>query len=167
MNKIIYVYGDATAPTMQGRKIIAHVSNDAGRWGRGFVLSLSQRWRLPEERYREWSKSNPDKTKEKFILGGVQFVRVAENLQVANMIAQHGIRTEGGVPPIRYGALRTCLQKVAAEAARESASVHMPRIGCGLAGGEWSRVESIIEKTLVAAGASVLVYDLPNTIRLP
>jgi hypothetical protein len=40
------------------------------------------------------------------------------------------------------------------------ASVHMPRIGCGLAGGKWEEIEPIIERTLVAKGMTVVVYDL-------
>jgi hypothetical protein len=36
----------------------------------------------------------------------------------------------------------------------------MPRIGCGLAGGQWSEIEPIIERTLLAAGVEVYVYDL-------
>lgn len=34
----------------------------------------------------------------------------------------------------------------------------MPRIGCGLAGGTWARVEEVISKTL--EGIPVTVYDL-------
>ena len=40
-----------------------------------------------------------------------------------------------------------------------SASVHMPRIGCGLTGGEWPEIEKIIDETLCAAGVEVFVYD--------
>ncbi|WP_438033467.1 hypothetical protein [Sorangium sp. So ce204] len=32
--------------------------------------------------------------------------------------------------------------------------------GCGLAGGQWPDVESIVQRTLCAAGLSVHVYDL-------
>jgi hypothetical protein len=35
----------------------------------------------------------------------------------------------------------------------------MPRIGCGLAGGEWSKVEPLIEEHLCGAGLAVTVYD--------
>jgi hypothetical protein len=36
----------------------------------------------------------------------------------------------------------------------------MPRIGCGLAGGEWSQVEAVIAATLLAGGIDVFVFDL-------
>ena len=62
--------------------------------------------------------------------------------------------------PIRYDAVETALSRVADEAARLKASVHMPRIGCGLAGGTWDRIEPIIHRTLCGRGVEVLVYDL-------
>ena len=39
MTAIQYLTGDATAPTASGNKIIAHVCNDIGGWGKGFVLA--------------------------------------------------------------------------------------------------------------------------------
>ena len=54
MSTIDYVKGDATSPVGSGTKIICHVCNDVGGWGRGFVVALSRRWSAPEARYREW-----------------------------------------------------------------------------------------------------------------
>ncbi|HJK89231.1 MAG TPA: hypothetical protein RMH85_21120 [Polyangiaceae bacterium LLY-WYZ-15_(1-7)] len=51
---IDYVVGDATRPGGDGPKIIVHVCNDVGGWGRGFVTALSKRWAAPEEAYRAW-----------------------------------------------------------------------------------------------------------------
>jgi len=42
MNSIKYVVGDATAPKMDGAKIICHVCNNIAGWGKGFVLALSK-----------------------------------------------------------------------------------------------------------------------------
>ncbi|GGN44191.1 hypothetical protein GCM10012285_26520 [Streptomyces kronopolitis] len=49
--------------------------------------------------------------------------------------------------------------RVADGARRLGASVHMPRIGCGLAGGVWSRVEPLISVRLARGGIPVTVYD--------
>jgi hypothetical protein len=35
----------------------------------------------------------------------------------------------------------------------------MPRIGCGLAGGNWSEIEPLIEQFLCGPGVAVSVYD--------
>jgi hypothetical protein len=35
----------------------------------------------------------------------------------------------------------------------------MPRIGCGLAGGKWSKIEPLIDRTLIAHQIPTTVYD--------
>ncbi len=153
---IQFVRGDATAPQGGGVKIIAHICNDVGAWGKGFVLALSRRWPGPAESFKQWYR---DRAETDFGLGAVQFVQVAADLWVANMVAQHGIMPAPGVPPIRYEALECCLEKVAVKARELNASVHMPRIGCGLAGGEWRRIEPLIVHKLCDQDVPVTVYD--------
>lgn len=153
--EIRYRVGDATAPSAAGNKLIAHICNDQGAWGKGFVLALSRRWQQPAEAFRAWCTE-----KSGFELGAVQFVQVEPDLWVANMIAQHRLRAQNGIPPIRYEALKGCLEKVTIKAKELGATVHMPRIGCGLAGGEWSRIEPIIVDALCGQGINVTVYDL-------
>jgi O-acetyl-ADP-ribose deacetylase (regulator of RNase III) len=155
MMDIQYTKGDATSPEQGGNKIIVHICNDIGGWGKGFVMAISKKWKAPEKQYRDWYKS-----KDNFELGQVQFVQVEEDLWVANMIGQHKInKDEQGNAPIRYEAVRQCLEKVGAFALENNASVHMPRIGCGLAGGKWEEIEPIIIDTLSGRDVAVTVYD--------
>ena len=150
--KINYVKGDATKPVGEGNKIIVHICNDIGAWGAGFVLALSKRWKGPEQGYRY--RNDPNKHK----LGNVQYCAVENDIMVANMIAQHNIGPDSeDNPPIRYDALKKCLQDVNRVAQEIQASVHMPRIGCGLAGGDWSKVSKIVEETL--EHVNIYVYD--------
>lgn len=139
-------------------EIIVHVCNDVGGWGRGFVVALSRRWPEPEQQYRAWHRG---KLSQPFALGEVQFVSVAPDISVANLIGQRGLKTHQRTPPVRYDAIRLGLRSVAAFASARSASVHMPRIGCGLAGGRWEEIEPIIREELLARGVAVIVYDLP------
>jgi O-acetyl-ADP-ribose deacetylase (regulator of RNase III) len=155
MKDIQYIKGDATSPEGYENKIIVHVCNDIGGWGKGFVMAISKRWKEPEKQYREWFKSKND-----FELGKVQFVQVEENLWVANLIGQHKInKDENGDAPIRYNAIEEGLEAVSDFAKTNNASVHMPRIGCGLAGGKWEMIEPIILKTLSDQDIKVVVYD--------
>jgi O-acetyl-ADP-ribose deacetylase (regulator of RNase III) len=156
MTSIRYLKGDATSPQAAGNKIICHVCNDIGAWGAGFVLALSARWLEPEAEYRKWYAG---RTKNDFALGAVRLVQVEPYIWVANMIGQRGIKTGSKGPPIRYDAVDQCLAKVGEEAVKLDASVHMPRIGCGLAGGKWEEIEPLIEKNLIARSVSVTVYD--------
>ena len=94
-------------------------------------------------------------------LGHVQFVAVEPGLWVANLLGQRGIRRARGVPPIRYDAVRAGLERVADFALEHGATVHLPRIGAGLAGGDWASIERIIIEELSDQGIAVTVYDLP------
>ena len=163
MKEIKYVKGDATNPSGEGLKIICHVCNDVGGWGRGFVLALSKKWKDPENSYRKWSRKSASmcvSTDDMFRLGNIQFVPVEEDLMVANMIGQHDIRWKNGEPPVRYDAIEKCLIKVAQYAKENNASVVCPRFGAGLAGGDWSTIEDIIIKNLCENDIDVTVYDL-------
>jgi O-acetyl-ADP-ribose deacetylase (regulator of RNase III) len=150
------IKGDATSPQAKGPKIIAHVCNDLGGWGKGFVLAISRRWPEPEREYRKWHR---ERAKNDFALGAVQLIRVRQDIWVANMVAQHGMKTGSSGPPIRYDAVEHCLRTVADHALRLSASLHMPRIGCGLAGGKWERIEPIVIESLSRRDISTTVYD--------
>ncbi len=50
---IQYLKGDATNPTGDNNKVIVHICNDLGKWGKGFVLAISKRWSKPEQVYRD------------------------------------------------------------------------------------------------------------------
>ncbi len=167
---IHYLQGDATAPTGEGPKIIAHVCNSVGGWGRGFVKAISKRWPEPEAAYRAWfrDKIHPNvcgltKT---FGLGYVQVIPVEPDLWVANMVAQRGYgprgsaqhREEGDTSiPLEYEALALCLVRVGGLAERLGASIHAPRIGCGLGGSTWDKIEPLIQQSL--QNRQVYVYD--------
>lgn len=156
MGEITYVQGDATVPSVKGTKIVAHVCNDIGGWGKGFVLALSRRWPEPEQAYRAWHRGRASND---FGLGAAQFVQVEPHVWVANMVGQRGIRTGSKGVPVRYEAIDAALGRLAEKATELGASVHMPRIGCGLAGGKWSRVEPLIVERLARRGITVTVYD--------
>lgn len=161
---IHYLIGDATVPLVGvGKRVIAHIVNDQGAWGKGFVTAVSAKWADPEAYYRKQAKSSA----KHFKLGEVQWVFVDIDLAVCSMIAQHGLYSSKNPVPLRYDALERCLTKMI-EGARavagssdekEKLSVHMPRIGCGLARGDWERVSGLIEDALW--DVDVYVYDLP------
>jgi O-acetyl-ADP-ribose deacetylase (regulator of RNase III) len=156
MSEITYIRGDATVPSVKGVKVIAHVCNDIGGWGKGFVLAVSRRWPEPEKAYRAWHR---ERASNDFGLGAVQFVQVEPYVWVANMVGQRGISMGSKGVPVRYEAIDAALERLGEKTAELGASVHMPRIGCGLAGGKWSRIEPLIVERLVKRGLTVTVYD--------
>lgn len=158
---IRYVKGDATDPKGTGPKLIVHCCNDQGGWGSGFVLAISKKWDTPEAAYRIWSSITKDLPDNPFKLGSIQVVPVdpKEEIAVVNLIGQHryGKSDSPHYPFIRYDAIRMGLQRVAKLALQWEATVHMPRMGCGLAGGTWDEVGKIVEETLI--DVDVTVYD--------
>ncbi len=154
---IQYLEGDALLGG--GNRVIAHVCNDAGGWGAGFVLSLSRKWPGPEKHYRKAHQEGRIK------LGFVQLVGVSKSVMVANMVAQTMDMT-----PVRvkYDHLDECLRKVESLVFTLNMStkvpweVHMPRIGVGLGGGSWDMIEPLLFKRLDSQGIVVKVFDLPT-----
>lgn len=151
--KLHFTVGDATKP-IDRPTIIAHVCNDVDKWGAGFVVQLGKAY--PQAKIGFHSIKPADRR-----LGYTQFVRVSDDIVVANMIAQEGTRVLGGDIPLRYDALRECLDEVQNRAESDGYTVSMPRIGAGLAGGDWKIIRSIIVSTM---RVDTYVYTLPSEI---
>lgn len=151
---IKYIIGDATEPVGDGNKLIVHCCNDSGGWGAGFTAAISKRWSEPEMVYKAYHRVHG------LHLGDVHHIAVRPGVWVTNVIGQRGYGTKNnpGYPFVRYDALESGLKLVLEKCHMEGATVHMPRIGCGLAGGTWDRVESILDKVFV--DVTVFVYDL-------
>ena len=109
------------------------------------------------EEFQHWAAVR----KNEFCLGNSLVLRVENDLAAFIMVAQHGYG-ESVIPRIRYSALEKCLKTLADEAVKQHASVHMPRIGCGEAGGSWQIVKEMIDDFLCQRGIDVTIYDLPN-----
>ena len=160
--KIDYVKGDATEPIGEGKKLICHCCNDIGGWGSGFVVALSKKWDDPEIEYRRWANDN--NYNKPFMLGQVQYVRVERDIAVANMIGQSGVGGFHELSPIRYGAIEECLIRIReAWRVKKDFSLHCPRFGAGLAGGDWDSIEHILERVFKDEDINITVYDYEPT----
>ena len=147
-----YINGDATKPIGDGDKIIVHICNNLGKWGAGFVLAISKKWSEPRQEYLKLIK---------YKLGHVQIVQVSDDIYVANMICQNGINGKNKIFKNRvdYDALERCIRKVYKFAKQNNMSIHMPLIGAGLAGGDWNKIENIIEKHISNVNTYVYKFD--------
>lgn len=165
MAELKYVVGDATQPQGPGNRLICHCCNNRGGWGSGFVLALNKRWSQPKAEYRKWHAKGIYNGVT-FELGNVIYVPVQETdearIWVANLIGQHKTLALGEKTPVRYDALEKGFQDVRGFCQHLHFSLHMPRIGAGLARGNWERIEGLIQRVLVAEGVDVSVYDLPG-----
>ncbi|HEV2331044.1 MAG TPA: ImmA/IrrE family metallo-endopeptidase [Verrucomicrobiae bacterium] len=158
LTNVNFVIGDATKLGGSGPQLLVHVVNDkTPNWGAGFGLAVRETWPPIQEEFRSWVSSDRLRLR----LGNIFVARVTQDFFVAPMICQHGYG-HSERPRIRYAALKDCLRKVATAALELKATVHMPRIGSGYAGGSWTLIEQLIDETLCRNGVSVTVYDLPG-----
>jgi O-acetyl-ADP-ribose deacetylase (regulator of RNase III) len=154
--RISYLTGDATDPVADGARIIVHIVNDkTANWGGAFARALRNAYPLAQQDFRAWAQEGH------LELGEVQITDVEDDLYVATMVAQRGYGTSQR-PRLRYDAVRRGLATVAHAARQLAATVHMPRIGAGMAGGSWDVIGELIESELIANGISVTVYSLPG-----
>jgi Zn-dependent peptidase ImmA (M78 family)/O-acetyl-ADP-ribose deacetylase (regulator of RNase III) len=151
------VRGDALRPRGEGEKIIAHVVNDqTPNWGAGFGRALQLKWPQAQRAFKEaFEQTHGSK------LGQTFLSRVDDWVATFQMVAQRGYGASPK-PRLRYGALRDCLQQLREAAIQRNASVHMPKIGSGEAGGSWALVSNLIAEELCTKGVSVTVYELPG-----
>jgi hypothetical protein len=160
--------------------VIPHICNDLGGWGSGFVVPLGKLYPEAEAAYRRWHNRRFDSSagpwSNYFELGNVQIVHCDTNTAkdtvrkqaiVANMIAQHGTITrkmdsDPNRPPVRYTALASCMSKVADYIAHlpQGTSIHAPKFGAGLAGGNWDFIEELIREQWIDRGIPVTIYSL-------
>jgi O-acetyl-ADP-ribose deacetylase (regulator of RNase III) len=126
--------------------VVAHVVNDAGKWGQGVSGAIGRRWPVAEAEYRAW----PGRA-----LGRVLLSTPESGVTVAHICAQHGVRSRTNPVPLHTQSLRAGLFALA-QVVLEGTVVVMPKLGCGLAGGTWPEVEPIIRDAL--GRLDVVVY---------
>lgn len=151
MNPIVYRVGSATRPP-ERPAVIVHCVNNIGRWGAGFTAALDRDWPLARTTFSQME------------LGAVRWGRMeralaAHDLWIAHCCGQRGVRSRSNPVPLELAWLKLALKKVAASTLPPDVSFHLPRIGCGLAGGVWEDVEPVVAATL-AQRAPTFVYDL-------
>lgn len=165
MSKIKYVVGNLFEHIPQEKVIIAHVVNNLGVAGAGFVIPLSNRFCDWKENYQEWienlnSFSSFDESDS--IIGEVGFGYKEGNITIADMIGQEGVGFKDGVP-IRYDGLFQAMKTVSDVAQLTKARIICPKFGAGLAGGRWPIIEAMIKELWIKKDIDVTVYVLDES----
>ena len=168
-----YVEGDLFDHIKSGEDIvyIAHVCNDQGKWGAGFVLPLAEKYPVSRQAYIALANRTPiphEVVYDAIVLemGRVQVVQVDDGeslppfadksgrVRVANMIAQ----TLGGERPLHYNHLTCCMDFLADHIKRSGGGrIICPMFGSGLAGGNFNFIEELIKDCWIRQGIDVTV----------
>ena len=151
-------------------RIIAHVVNCMGVMGGGVALQIRKKYPEVYTEYKEFcDNKRPDGGKEDnrmyTMLGVADFVETRDHTFVYNLFAQFNYGTEKR--QLDYDALTECLNDMCqqintyANFRDVEKKVAIPyMIGCGLAGGDWSKVCSIIETVEAENGIEFIAYKL-------
>lgn len=153
---ITYVTGDLVNAFMsKDVDVIAHQANCFNTMRSGVAKAIV-------EEYPEAAKADQQTTKgDASKLGTISFA-VADRVRagmIYNLYGQFHYGRDGGQYTI-YPALENAMHAMADDLRERGylGKIGLPKLGCGLAGGKWSIVESIIERQL--ADWEVIVYSL-------
>ena len=133
--------------------VICHQVNCRGVMGAGVAKAISKKWPIVKLEYEAACTSAASPYD---LLGIAQIVKVENGFGVVNLFGQ-----------LNYGRSKVCYTDYRAlEKAMKSVNnlfkgmtIALPwKIGCGLAGGDWARVEEIIMRSFV--DCEVKIYAL-------
>lgn len=141
---ITKVVGDITNSTC---KVIAHGVNCQGVMGSGVALHILKKWPKVKALYLDYfTEFNAGIDGENFLgqIDSVQIDREKTSKVIVNCFTQQFFGP-GDYRYLSYDALVSCMSKlyILCECYKVN-EVAIPRIGCGLAGGSWPIVKSIL-----------------------
>lgn len=152
------IHGDILTPVTDGKPtVVCHQVNCMGVMGAGLAKQIKDRFpdvfKIYKERCSIW-RNNPQAN-----LGHVQFCATPDGngYVVANIFGQMSYGTDKR--QTSYGALRAGLRRVSE--AFPNGTIRIPYgMGCGLGGGDWDIVLSIIQSEMVSNGVNVEIWKL-------
>lgn len=146
---INYVKGDVLE---SGAGVVAHGCNCKGGFGSGVAGAVTQKY--PYVRANYIDKFMHDG----WTLGEVQLVEIEDNRYIANCATQNNYLPRG-VCHADYVAIKTCMEKVKNFAIENNLTVAIPKIGAGLAGGDWNKIEGILNEVFVDHDVSIYTLE--------
>lgn len=134
---IVYKQGDVLA---SDEKRIAHGVNCSGGFGSGIAKAIAERYPSIRESYLHRFNTRGWK------LGEVQLIGVGDGTgrEFANCATQQRYGKPADGPFVSYPAIRQVIRDLASSS--WSGGWAMPKIGAGLAGGNWDIIAKIIEE---------------------
>lgn len=122
---------------------IAHVVNDRNRWGAGFTAEINKYCGLrPQRNYENFIASFDDESDAL----GYYHKCIMDGYTVVHLCAMHGVYNKYVNPhPLVYDALESALESFYISILCEDRVVYMPKIGAGLARGNWSTIYGLIQ----------------------
>lgn len=148
--------GDLIRLALEGNfNVITHGCNCFCTMGAGIAPMMDHAFDCGHYK-KEGPKYNGDMNK----LGTIDFeTRAATDgspLVIVNSYTQYGFRPRNGLPALDYDALALCMKKI--NHLFPDQIIGLPKIGAGLAGGDWERIKSILKCMLIDMHIKVVNY---------
>lgn len=150
---IKYIDGDIlSGPKQVERIIICQQVNCSGVMGAGLAKQIRAKYPVVYSEYQRYIHELNEQ--ELPLLGRVSYVRVADNIAIANIFGQDGYGR--GKRHTNYAALSVAFWRMFSRI--QNTTIRIPYgIGCGLGGGDWDIVEALINDAAEANNADVAI----------
>jgi len=145
------ISGDLLALALAGRfDVIVHGCNCHCQFGRGIAAAIQRQF--PEAADADLATPKSDRSK----LGTISFARIIRptaSFTIVNAYTQFDYHGPGIL--VDYSAIRAAFRTVGAQF--RGSRIAYPRIGAGLAKGDWETIAAIITEELVEADHTLVV----------
>lgn len=149
---LVYKKGDVTTAH---EDIIAHGCNARGVMGKGVAKAIRDKWPGAYEAYKAAYDEHGLHLGEVVIYQG-------DTVTVANCITQEFYRGgDDNTQYVDYDAVHKCMGALRRYCEEQDLhTIAMPKIGAGLGGGDWLRIEGIIRYEFEETDIKISVYEL-------
>jgi O-acetyl-ADP-ribose deacetylase (regulator of RNase III) len=150
---INYIDGDVVKLAKEGTfDVVVHGCNCLSTMGAGVAPQMAKAFGCDKFEMETWGPTIKK-------LGNIDYVTFVDGLTVVNAYTQYRYgrnHADGDVAPFDYEAFTVCARKM--NNVFKGKHIGMPKIGSHLAGGDWGRIETIIEKELSDCKVTVVNY---------
>jgi len=129
--------------------VIAHGTNCFCTMGAGIAKSLRQEFPAVYKADLKTKKGDLNK------LGTCCFVHIDNEFTIVNAYIQYDYGRDG--KKVNYDAVRSCMKSIKKHF--PNAKIGLPKIGAGLAGGDWNVISEIIEEELKGMDVTLVVFE--------
>ncbi len=138
----IIEYFDIMKDSQLQSHVLVHGCNCAGVYNSGLAKQIRIKYPLAYQNYLEYLKI----TDNKYLLGSINKVRIGDTGIVVNSFIQRFYGRDPNVVYVDYKAIEKVFKSIALEF--PDCAILYPKIGAGLANGDWNEINKIITNIL-------------------
>jgi O-acetyl-ADP-ribose deacetylase (regulator of RNase III) len=131
--------------------VIVHGCNCFCTMKRGIAKEITER--CPEAEKVDKITVTGDRSK----LGKITAANIGDKFTVVNAYTQYHWARQSGEVAVQYDAVRSCFKNI--KNLCNGKRIGYPKIGAGLAGGDWDRISEIIEEELQGEDHTLVIFE--------